>query len=253
MTLPPHPFFIALQFLTTIPVRLSRVPDEQAMGRSLLYYPLVGLLVGGLLSALLWGVMTASSTSPAPLLAAIILTLWVLLTGGLHLDGLADSTDALMGGIGDRQRTLDLMKDPTSGPMGVLSLLLVLLIKFTALQALVATQNWQALLVAPLMGRSAVLALFLTTPYVRPNGLGALITTHMPRKTSMIVLLIMLAIVSGFFGWSAPWLLLSVTLVFFGLRTLMMHHLGGTTGDTAGALVELIEMSVLVMMVFVKI
>ncbi len=250
MVLPPHPIFIALQFLTTIPVTLKQLPSEQEMGRSLLYYPLIGILIGALLAAFAAGLSQLSSPATAPLVAALTLIVWVLLTGGLHLDGLADSVDALMGGFGDRQKTLEIMKDPTSGPMGVISLVLVLLAKFTALWLAIGMQNWLGILIAPLLGRTALIALFLTTPYVRKGGLGALICEHMPKHTSLLMMLIALAISVAIAGLNAVWGLLACAAAFIALRTLFLSRLGGTTGDSAGALVELTEMVILVVMVF---
>mgnify|MGYP002870254812 FL=1 len=119
-----QPFLIALQFLTCLPVRLRSMPEPQQIGRSLLYYPLVGLLLGALLC--LFGI--ALGNAAAPLNAALLLAAWVWLTGALHLDGLADSADAWVGGFGDRERTLAIMKDPRSGPVAVAVLVLLLLV-----------------------------------------------------------------------------------------------------------------------------
>lgn len=102
------PFWIALQFLSSLPVRLPGMPAAEQMGRSLLFYPVVGLLFG----VLLWAFDSLLAASPLLLHAALLLTLWVLLSGALHLDGLADSADAWLGGFGDRERTLTIMKDP---------------------------------------------------------------------------------------------------------------------------------------------
>ena len=236
-------FLIALQFLTSLPVRLDRMPEPQAVGRSLLYYPLVGLLLG----AMLWLVGAVFENASAPLLAALLLTGWVALTGGLHLDGLADSADAWLGGFGDRERTLTIMKDPRSGPLAVVVLVLLLLLKFVALWTLLATDQRLALLLAPLLGRSALLGLFLTTPYVRPGGLGQVLAEQMPRDTSGIALggVVLACLALG----SSGWLALAETVVVGWLsRRAMCRRIGGTTGDTAGALLELVECAVLVVL-----
>lgn len=236
-------FLIALQFLTSLPVRLDRMPEPQAVGRSLLYYPLVGLLLG----AMLWLVGAVLENASAPLLAALLLTGWVALTGGLHLDGLADSADAWLGGFGDRERTLTIMKDPRSGPLAVVVLVLLLLLKFVALWTLLATDQRLALLLAPLLGRSALLGLFLTTPYVRPGGLGQVLAEQMPRDTSRIVLggVVLVCLALG----SSGWLALAATVgVGWLSRRAMCRRIGGTTGDTAGALLELVECAVLVVL-----
>ncbi|MEN2505483.1 adenosylcobinamide-GDP ribazoletransferase [Stutzerimonas stutzeri] len=236
-------FLIALQFLTSLPVRLDRMPEPQAVGRSLLYYPLVGLLLG----AMLWLVGAVFENASAPLLAALLLTGWVALTGGLHLDGLADSADAWLGGFGDRERTLTIMKDPRSGPLAVVVLVLLLLLKFVALWTLLATDQRLALLLAPLLGRSALLGLFLTTPYVRPGGLGQVLAEQMPRDTSRIALggVVLACLALG----SSGWLALAATVgVGWLSRRAMCRRIGGTTGDTAGALLELVECAVLVVL-----
>jgi adenosylcobinamide-GDP ribazoletransferase len=234
-----HPWWIALQFLSSLPVRLPGMPTPRAMGRSLLYYPLVGLLLG----LLLWLANDLLGGAPPLLAAALLLSVWVLFSGGLHLDGLADSADAWLGGFGDRERTLLIMKDPRSGPLAVVSLALLLLLKFSALVAVVESGHWQALLVAPVLGRLALLGLFLTTPYVRPGGLGQALADHLPRAVGWVVLLL-----TGMACLSmAPMLvMLAASLIFVGLRRMMMRRLGGTTGDTAGALLEVVEMGVLV-------
>ena len=235
------PMWIALQFLSSLPIRLPGMPSPQELGRSLLFYPLVGLLFGGLL----WGLNGLLGGAPALLHAAILLTVWVVLSGGLHLDGLADSADAWLGGFGDRERTLTIMKDPRSGPIAVVTLVLVLLLKFAALLALIEQQATVALILAPLLGRTALLGLFLTTPYVRAGGLGQALADHLPRLTGRWVLLLSALACVLIAGWGGVIALVVAVGVFAGVRHLMMRRLGGTTGDTAGALLELLEVAVL--------
>ena len=109
------PFFIALQFLTRLPIPIyfesGSAGNGNQLGRSVLFYPLVGLVIGGLLATLQYLLSTFTFGSTYTVVhAAIILTVWVGLTGALHLDGLADSADAWLGGLGDRDRTLAIMK-----------------------------------------------------------------------------------------------------------------------------------------------
>ena len=230
------PLWIALQFLSSLPVSLPGMPAPREVGRSLLWYPLVGLLFG----LLLWLASHWLQGTPAPLHAALLLTLWVLLSGALHLDGLADSADAWLGGFGDRERTLLIMKDPRSGPIAVVTLVLVLMLKFCALWVLVEQGNGVQLLLAPLIGRAAMLGLFLSTPYVRQGGLGQALAEHLPRRAAGWVLLgcMLFCLLLG--GWTVVLAL----AVFAWLRQLMCRRLGGTTGDTAGAMLELLELAV---------
>ncbi|WP_202371126.1 adenosylcobinamide-GDP ribazoletransferase [Pseudomonas sp. MWU318] len=241
------PLWIALQFLSSLPIRLPGMPEPEQLGRSLLFYPLVGLLFG----VILWVLNLAFAGAPLLLHAALLLTVWVLLSGALHLDGLADSADAWLGGFGDRERTLTIMKDPRSGPIAVVTLVLVLLLKFCALLALIEQGNAVMLIIVPLLGRAALLGLFLTTPYVRAGGLGQALADHLPRRAGWWVLgasALACLLIAGVKAIAA----LAVALVgFVWLRRVMMRRLGGTTGDTAGALLELLEMVVLVGVVLV--
>ena len=233
---------IALQLLTRLPVPSPTDCTPRDRGRSVLYYPLVGLLVG----ALLWLLNYVLGQSDAGLRAALLLVAWVLLTGGLHIDGLADSADAWLGGQGDRQRSLDIMKDPRSGPAAVMLVTLVLLVKFAALGALLAQGVWPALLIAPLLGRAAIIGVFLTTPYVRANGLGAEPAQQLPRRGALFVLILCAVAVISLEAVRGVVLLgVSIAGVFL-LRRMMLQRLGGTTGDTLGATCEITEALVLV-------
>ncbi|WP_434776161.1 adenosylcobinamide-GDP ribazoletransferase [Pseudomonas oryzihabitans] len=235
----PLSWLIAVQFLTRLPVRLPGMPAPEAIGRSVLWYPAVGLLIGAVLSLIAW----LGAGGGVFLQAALVLAGWVMVTGGLHLDGLADTLDAWVGGYGDRERTLAIMKDPACGPMGVLALLLTLLLKWSALVVLLP-DSLVCLWLAPLAGRLALPWLLLTTAYVRPGGLGDMLSRHLPRKLLNRVLLLGAAglalLPQGFMA-----LLVTAGIALLARRALR-QRLGGTTGDTAGALLEITETGVLV-------
>lgn len=230
-----YPLLIALQFLTRLPVSLPHMPNTLESGRSLLWYPFVGLLIG--LVLLLAALVTAGG---APLLqAGLVLTLWVWLTGGLHLDGLADTADAWAGGHHDTERTLAIMKDPACGPAGVVTLVLVLVLKLVALAGLLQADAWQALVVAPWLGRWMLPALLATTAYVRPGGLGTLLVQRIPTLWPAVLLLHLgLMVLAGPATWAA---LLVAILFALWWRHQLQRRIGGTTGDTAGALLEMTE------------
>ena len=174
--------------------------------------------------------------------AAIILTVWVLLSGVLHLDGLADCADAWVGGLGDRQRTLNIMKDPAAGPVAVIILVLLLLLKWNALQLVLTTQALMGLMITPVLGRTAILMLMLTTPYIRKNGLGEKLIQNLPLTQAKVlvgVVLLSIVFLSGFL----PVVLAGLVLTW--LRYTAVQRLGGMTGDVYGAAVELVEMTVL--------
>lgn len=234
-------FFAALGFLTRVPVPAWAFADAEATKASLAWYPAVGLLLGGVLWILAW----VCSAMPPLLLAAMLLLVWTGLTGALHLDGLADSVDAWVGGLGSRERTLEIMKDPRCGPMGVTAVVLVLLLKFAALASLPLTHT--AVWLAPFLARTAITAAFLSTPYVRSHGLGSALT-NAPRLACIVGVLVAVAL-AAFSGWYGVRALLAVSLVFACWRSAGMERLGGMTGDTLGALTELAEAAVLVVLV----
>ena len=235
------PFWVALQFLTRIPAPKLADIDSATIGRSAIAYPVVGLLVGAIAASPL----LLFSGGNAMLQSALILVIWVLVTGSLHLDGLADSADAWLGGQGNVERTLDIMKDPRSGPAAIVLVALVLIAKFAAIAVLVEHREWLGLLLVPALGRAGVIGLFLTTPYVRPGGLGASLVAHLPRRQCTWVILATGAcfLLGGGAGVQS---LVCGVLTAVGGRQLMFARIGGTTGDTAGALVELAETAAIV-------
>ncbi len=212
----------------------------------MLFYPVVGLIIGALLAAAGWLTRQAGVT----LQAALVLAVWVMVTGALHLDGLGDTADAWVGGLGNRERTLAIMKDPYSGPAAVVVLVLVLLIKFAALSEILARHDVMVLLLAPVIGRTVVPVLFLTTPYVRPGGIGAVLASNLPRRVMLGVVAATAVTIVFLDGQAALAPVAAAALVFVGLRSWMIRRIGGTTGDTAGALVELVECAVLVVQAF---
>lgn len=225
---------IALRFLTRIPVNYRLTDNAAALGRSVLYYPLVGFVIGVVLSFL---ALLLSGTSDM-VAAAVVLSAWVCLTGGLHLDGLADCADAWVGGMGDPRRSLRIMKDPASGPIAVAVLLLLLLVKFTVLFVLIQQNNLIPLMLAPLLGRCAILLLMLSTPYVSPKGMAEKLLDNLPFGEARAVVVISLAFAGLFMGWAN--VLLAFGLLLW-IRYLALQRLGGVTGDVYGAAVELIE------------
>ena len=229
---------VALQFLTRIPLFITISVDPKLSGRSLLWYPLVGVLIG----AVLYATTRLMVNQPQLLTAIMVLIIWVLITGGLHLDGLADSADAWAGGYGNKKKTLEIMKDPHVGSLAIVVLVLVLLLKFVALSELVKTDKIMYLILAPMLARSAVVYLFLTTPYVRPQGLGANMAKYLPHTMAIMVLLLFIvpAVLLH------PLAVLAAGVVLTGLRYLMLKRLAGMTGDTLGASIEITEAVVLV-------
>lgn len=234
----------ALRFLTVLSVPGAAAPAPP--GLALLWYPAVGLLLGALL-------LLAAPLLPGPgyLQGLLLLVLWVALTGALHLDGLADCADAWLGGLGDAEKTLRLLKDPLCGSAAVVALVLVLAVKGTALIALVEAGRLAQLWAVPLLARLLLLPLFATTPYVRAGGSGSELAANLPPALPWVVAACALALLLVLPLQQAVLLLLVAAAVLWLVRAAAMRRLGGFTGDVAGALVELAETALLLVLVAV--
>lgn len=233
-------FLIAVQFLTRVPVPGSGTPRDENIGLSVAYYPLVGLLLGVGLGML---ALAVNARVPPMLAAALVLAVWVFMTGGLHLDGLGDTADAWACG-GDRGRMLAVMKDPNCGPAAVSTIVVVLLLKFAALTALIDGKQWAAIALAPMLGRVSAPVLFLTSPYVRVGGIGSAMAAHLPRRTAWTVTGLSVAAALTFGPVLA---VVGVAITLMAIWRAVMAKLGGITGDTIGAAIVLSEMVALTM------
>lgn len=247
----PRAALVALQFLTRLPLRIEPAPDPHEIGISLACYPMVGFALG----MMLWGAALAASRVPALLEAAAVLAVWVLITGALHIDGLADTADAWVGGHGDAERSLTIMKDPRSGPVALAAVNCVLLLKFAALAALAAHAAQAAhahgpwrdphlaagCILSPLLARAAIPLLFAYTPYVRPQGIAAQLAAHQSRRAGVFVAVVTVLCTLVVFRTSGAIALGAAAVAYGIVRRGLVRRLGGFTGDGAGALIELIE------------
>lgn len=235
-------FYLALSLLTRLPVPHFMTAHPRELGLSALFYPLVGLIIGVLLCVpILLGEWLTLTPQPL-LLAALVAVLWSILTGALHLDGLADSADAWLGGLGDEEKTHRIMKDPTVGAIGVVAIVAVLLLKTAALYTLIDNHAWLAIILAPVLGRAFILILMLSTPYVRKAGLSKDIVSHLPRPIASMLVAISLLLML----WVSFFALVLSLFALYLLRRLMLQRLQGYTGDTLGASVEIGEMTWLI-------
>ena len=236
------PFFIAMQFMTVVPIHLSNMPTPKQNALSVLYYPMIGLFIGGLLVLMAYVLSFLSNMA----LSAMLLALWVYLTGGLHLDGLADMSDGVVGGFGDRQRMLDIMKDPSTGAMGVIVLVVVMLLKFGFIYSLVAMKAWAWLLVVPVVGRMMALVLFLGVPYVRVDGIGKQMSDELPKTATSAILALWAVAVMMFLGVFHAYVAIAMAMGFLmfavGYCRYWQRRIGGVTGDVIGGAIELSEM-----------
>lgn len=233
-------FWTAVQFLTCVPT--PAVPGSgRHLQRSTYFYSLVGLGIGALLAG--FNIFT-QRWLPLPGRIVFLLTLSAVVTGGLHFDGLADTVDGVFGGR-TRERRLQIMRDSRIGTFGVLGLLCILSLQFTALLELPSSWLVPALVLAPSWGRASMILAAVISPAARLDGLGANFITS-ARPLHAIVALLTVGILSLFFSpFMTAWNALASILATFLLSLYLRSRLGGQTGDTLGATSQVVETTVL--------
>ncbi|AXE29639.1 adenosylcobinamide-GDP ribazoletransferase [Chromobacterium phragmitis] len=227
---------LAVQFLTRLPTPQLAAFKPEWQAASARWFPAVGLIVGALLLASL-----RLGGQVDPWLAALLALLaWVMVTGGLHLDGLADLSDALGAAHRSRERFFEVLKDPHLGSFGVLSLILAIVAKLVLLM-LIARQGGPAwgLLLVPAWARGFAVAWSATLPAIAP-GSGERFAWQKDWAGMGLNLAALLALSA----WLAPALLLA-PLAGLVWRAFLKRRLGGMTGDCLGAGVELCEIGML--------
>lgn len=239
-------FLLALSFLTRIPVHSELNYEAVEMARSVLWYPVIGLLIGMLL-LVVFSALSFLHLSTF-LIAAILLAVWILITGALHWDGLADSADAWLAG-GDKEKTLLILKDTHCGAAAIVVVGVSLIISCAALQSVIEQEKIMVLLLSPLLARSAAILVLMVMPYVREGGLGQLMILHFSRIKIVVVLLIVLCMAVWLLQWQSLIVLGGLSIFVWLLCQLMYKRIGGVTGDTIGALIVLTEMMVMVLSV----
>jgi len=232
-------FFLALALLTRLPIPQLEEIKARVSGRSALFYPAVGLLIGLILYLPL---LLFPQASPI-LLAAIITVIWAIITGGLHLDGLADSADGWLGGISDKEKTLKIMKDPVVGAAGAIAIVCILLLKFAVLTAILqqtfhdVVRSSGIIIIAPFIGRAMILLLMLISKNANPNSMANDVADNLQRN-HIVWLIGVCFLIAAFFSLAG---LIFALITFWLVRRLMHKRLGGYTGDTLGATVEITE------------
>lgn len=226
---------MATRYLTIVPVRAASHEDELALGRAAPWFPVVGLALGVVLA------LTDRLTDwlfPALLAALLTVTVWKLVTGGLHLDGLADCMDGLV--AADPEHRLGVMRDSRIGAFGAVGLILFLLLEIAALAELAPGLRGQVLLAAPAIGRAMPALLSLCFPAV-PGGRGAAFAAGVRRSGVFVGLAVAAAIAVAALGWSGLIALIVACVFCLALGRMFTTTLGGITGDVLGAAVELAE------------
>lgn len=234
-------FLTALEFLTRLSVRRTPRGDLDQIARSRMWFPAIGLLIGAILAGF---DRLAMKALPAESVDVLLVVLLALITGGLHLDGLADAADGLFGGY-TPERRLEIMRDVHAGSFAVIAIVSALALKWAGLAALPPSVRVETLLVTPCAARFAVLVGIMAFPYARIEGMGASQPGHasgaalaLGSATATVAAVLLLGIGGVYLLALAIGVALSVGLV-------AKRMVGGMTGDLYGATVEIAEIALL--------
>lgn len=246
-------FINAVQFLTIFTVNKEYQAEERSLARSIVYFPVIGFLIGFFLVNADKIMMLVAL--PQSIANVLLVALSVLITRALHIDGLADTLDGLMGGH-DQSSRLSIMKDSRLGTAGALGIFFVLIIKYASLNNLFESEKVAALLTAPVLARWSQTIMIFNSNYGREDGMGKAFVGKLRASglaaCSAIAIGLSAFVVFRMDAHSAvlnACLLSGILLLTFLARWYLGRKIGGVTGDTIGAVSELNE--VLVLLLFV--
>lgn len=235
---------LAFQFLTIVPLPCQVECEAEDLGRSMSFFPLVGLALGALLAGVEY---LAAPLLPRGVVDLLLVVALAAVTGGLHLDGLADVCDGLAA-RGSRQRFLEVMKDPRVGAVGAVGLVLALGLKYQALAALAPAGKREALLFFPAVARYSQVQFSVGATRARADGLGCAMVGGAGRRQLALAALVTLGAGYLLLGWAGVGVTLLVSLFTCCARRWFHLRLGGITGDAIGCVSELNEILALLLL-----
>lgn len=235
-------FILMIQFFTRIPIKAEIPCDNEDFGKGLVFAPIIGLLIGGILLGFYYLFMLFL---PVRVTVIFIILLYIAITGGLHLDGLADTFDGLFSGRG-KERMLEIMRDSRIGTFGVLALVGVVLADIGLLSSINLNALPYAILLFPVAGRIGSLLSAGLSSYAREQGLGKSFIDYCTMKEIIIGIVgafIIFYIFLGLHGVTIAFLTHMTTLL---LTYMLTRKLSGATGDILGAVCELNQVAFLI-------
>ncbi|MBI1736220.1 MAG: adenosylcobinamide-GDP ribazoletransferase [Candidatus Rokubacteria bacterium] len=231
---------VAARYLTILPIPGGAAGGLERVGRAAAWFPVVGFAIG---AAVVIVERVTVRFFPPLLVALLVVTAWKLASGGLHLDGLADCFDGLVGH--DASHRLAIMRDSRIGAFGAIGLILFLFLEIAAIVELPSSARIGVLLVAPTIGRTMPVLVARLFASARADGHGAAFRGGLGRVAAPAALTIALVTALGALGWAGVVALAVATVAAVALGRFMAARLGGVTGDVLGASVEVAELAVL--------
>ena len=230
-------FLIAFQFLTIVPLPVTVRCEQEDLGRSMTFFPLVGLAIGALLAG---ADFLLAPVLPRGVVDLLLVVLLSVVTGGLHLDGLSDVCDGLAA-RGSRERFLDVMKDSRVGAVGAVALVLALGLKYQALLAVPLQHKREVLLFFPLAARFAQVQMTAGSTRARADGLGCAFIGGVGLTQLALSFACTVAAAYWLIGLNGIYCTFGLCLLTWGVRSWSHRRLGGITGDVIGCASELNE------------
>ncbi len=244
-------FLAALSFLTTIPLPYQRETNPEEVGRSIVYFPVVGVIIGLILAALNW---LLSLILPSAVVNSLLLVSLVVISGALHLDGFVDTCDGIAGHktVEDRWRV---MHDSRSGAFGIVGAVLLLLVKYVSLSSVPGNLMMVTLVLMPVVSRWAMVYAVFAYPYARPTGLGKIFKQETSGQRFAVATIITLAVAIGLarlanvthFYLAGLAIMLGIWVIAMTMGAYFKRKFSGLTGDTYGAINEVAEVGVLIL------
>jgi adenosylcobinamide-GDP ribazoletransferase len=238
-------FISALRFLTSIPLPGRYKTSPEQLGRATAYFPLVGLIIGLLLAGLNW---LLNLILPAAVVNALLIVTLVIITGALHLDGFADTCDGIAGHKTVEERW-EVMRDSRAGAFGITGLVILLLVKYVALDNIPEVFMAATLLFMPVVSRWTMVYALFAFRYAREEGLGMVFkkSTRWPQFIAASIFTVALAAALYPLFSSTGFLIIGCTFVITtGLAFYFKRKFDGLTGDTYGAINEMSEVTTLI-------
>ncbi len=230
-------FFTALEFLTRLTLRRTPAADLDAIARSQRWFPAVGLIIGGILVAI---DRLALKALPPQSVDVLLVVALAAITGGLHLDGLADAADGLLGGQ-TRERRLEIMHDVHAGTFAIVAVVSVLALKWAGLAALPPNVRIETLIAVPCLTRAAMLTNIVAFPSARPDGMAARQRDHTGIAAIVIGGATAVVVAVALFGATAIFPLAMALAAALAVGFVSMRMVGGMTGDLYGVTAEITE------------
>ena len=240
-----------LRFLTIIPLPYRHEANPEEVGRSIGYFPVVGVIIGFILAGLNW---LLALFLPSAVANGLLIVSLVVISGALHLDGFVDTCDGIAGHktVEDRWRV---MHDSRAGAFGIVGVVLLLLVKYVSLNSVPENLLMATLVLMPVVSRWAMAYAIFAYPYARPEGLGKVFKQGASWQRFTLATIITLAVVIGLTRWAnityfhlaGLAIMLSIWVIAVAMAAYLKRKFSGLTGDTYGAINEVAEVAVLIL------